>query len=607
MVKSATNPNDTQRFALQDWLSVGYTDNAAISLEYAMADFAIAQFGGALGNTAVHDQFMTRSDNWRQSWNADQGFIEPRVSPTSSTSGGAARIYEVAVFGPDAPMADLALAGTATASATCNDNETADKAINGSISGGTSDKWCDNTSADKWWQLDLGAEHTLSVITIDHSGAGGETPDWNTQTFTVSVSTDATNWVTVVDVKNNKDNVTTNSFDPISARYVRLDVIHAEQMPIDDGIWTCQNPFDPSSDCGFIEGNAAQYLWLVPQNLEGLFTDLGGHSTAVARLDNLFTELNAGTNRPFFYIGNEPEHGVPWAYNFARNPAGTARAVHKVMTDGFNTSAGGLPGNDDLGATSAWYVWAALGMYPATPGADTLALHGPTFPSILIQRTAGNISISAPGVTATNSVVQSVALNGAATTHSFVRYPDVAAGATLTYTMGTAASTWGTAAGDVPPSFTAGATPPAAAPALGTNLARGMAVTASAACATAEAAANAVDGSLANNSKWCSLTSQANLQIDLGSVQTVGSFVVKHAGLGGETTGWNTGAFAIDVSTDGSAFTTVVNVSGSRASRTFHAITARQARFVRFRSLTPTNNGNTATRIYEVEVYATSG
>src|ERR1051325_12179326 len=55
----------------------------------------------------------------------------------------------------------------------------------------------------------------------------------------------------------------------------------------------------------------------------------------------------------------------------------TARAVHKVMTDGFNTSAGGLPGNDDLGATSAWYVWAALGMYPATPGADTLALHGP--------------------------------------------------------------------------------------------------------------------------------------------------------------------------------------------------------------------------------------
>ncbi|HMG22225.1 MAG TPA: discoidin domain-containing protein, partial [Kofleriaceae bacterium] len=107
-----------------------------------------------------------------------------------------------------------------------------------------------------------------------------------------------------------------------------------------------------------------------------------------------------------------------------------------------------------------------------------------------------------------------------------------------------------------------------------------------------------------NNSKWCSVTAGANLQVDLGSAQQVSSFVVKHAGLGGETTGWNTGAFAIDTSTDGTNFTTVVNVSGQRSSRTFHAITARAARFVRFRSLTPTNNGNGATRIYEVEVYA---
>jgi hypothetical protein len=142
---------------------------------------------------------------------------------------------------------------------------------------------------------------------------------------------------------------------------------------------------------------------------------------------------------------------------------------------------------------------------------------------------------------------------------------------------------------------------------LGTNLARGRTVTASAACAASEAAANAVDGSLANNSKWCSVTAGASLQVDLGSSQQVGSFVVKHAGLGGETTGWNTGAFAIDTSTDGTNFTTVVNVTGSRSSRTFHPIAARTARFVRLRSLTPTNNGNTATRIYELEVYASPG
>ncbi|HET7502030.1 MAG TPA: GH92 family glycosyl hydrolase, partial [Kofleriaceae bacterium] len=363
-------------------------------------------------------------------------------------------------------------------------------------------------------------------------------------------------------------------------------------------------PVDPASNAGYTEGNAAQYTWMVTYQFAGLIDLMGGPETASQRLDHHFTQVNGGLTTPFFYIGNEPEHGVPWAYNFARNPAGTARAVHKVMSEGFNTTPGGLPGNDDLGATSAWYVWAALGMYPATPGADTLALHGPSFPSILIQRAAGNITISASGVSATNQFVQGVTVNGAATTRSFVRYPDVAAGGTLTYTMGAAPASWGTGAGDVPPSFTAGATPPPPAPALGTNLARGRAVTASAACAGTEGAANAVDGILANNSKWCSGTSGATLQVDLGSSQQVGSFVVKHAGLGGETTGWNTGAFAIDTSTDGTTFTTVVNVSGARSSRTFHPIAPRTARFVRLRSLTPTNNGNTATRIYELEVYA---
>jgi predicted alpha-1,2-mannosidase len=364
---------------------------------------------------------------------------------------------------------------------------------------------------------------------------------------------------------------------------------------------------DPASSAGYTEGNAAQYTWMVTYDFAGLIDLMGGPQTASQRLDHHFTQVNGGLTTPFFYIGNEPEHGVPWAYNFARNPAGTARAVHKVMTDGFNTTAGGLPGNDDLGATSAWYVWAALGMYPATPGADTLALHGPSFPSILIQRTAGNVTISASGVTATNQFVQGVTVNGSATTHSFIRYPDIAAGGTLSYTMAASPGSWGTGAGDVPPSFTAGALPPTPAPALGTNLALGRAVTASAACAGTEGAANAVDGVLANNSKWCSVTSGASLQVDLGSAQTVGSFVVKHAGLGGETTGWNTGAFAIDTSTDGTTFTTVVNVSGYRSSRSFHPITPRSARFVRLRSLTPTNNGNTATRIYELEVYASPG
>ncbi|SFE59375.1 alpha-1,2-mannosidase, putative [Actinacidiphila alni] len=370
-----------------------------------------------------------------------------------------------------------------------------------------------------------------------------------------------------------------------------------------DGSWSW--PLNPASQTNFTEGNAAQYTWMVPYDFADLINDMGGRQTAVQRLDHHFTQVNAGQSLPYYYIGNEPEHGVPWAYNYARDPAGASDAVRKVMTESYTTGPGGLPGNDDLGATSAWYVWAALGMYPATPGADTLAVHGPQFPSVLLQRPGGNITINSSG---SGNYVQALSVNGASTSHNYLRYPDVAGGATLNFTMGGSPSaSWGTGANDVPPSFTDGATPVPAAPELGTNLAQGKPVTASAACATAESADKAVDGSLKNNSKWCSTAANPSLQVDLGSTQTVSSFVLKHAGLGGENTGWNTKDFTIQTSTDGSNWSTAVTVTGSRSSRTYHPIAPRQARYVKVAITSPVNDAGgatvTAARLYELEVY----
>jgi predicted alpha-1,2-mannosidase len=365
-------------------------------------------------------------------------------------------------------------------------------------------------------------------------------------------------------------------------------------------------PLDPASDSGYTEGNASQYTWMVTYNFASLIDLMGGPATAKQRLDHHFTELNGGLTRPFFYIGNEPEHGVPWAYNFARYPAGTSAAVRRVMTESYTTGAGGLPGNEDLGATSAWYVWSALGMYPATPGANTLVLHGPTFSSIFIDRPSGDITINSSG---SGQYVQSLSLNGTGQTKSFVTYPQIAGGATLSYTMGGSPSAWGTGAADVPPSFQDGWTPPPAAPNLGTNLALGKTVTSNvASCNATESPAKAVDGILGVNSKWCSTAAGTkSMTVDLGSNQSVSSFVVKHAGLGGETTGWNTGAFNILTSTDGTNFTQRVSVSGSRSSRTYHPISAVTARYVRLDVITPTNNGNGATRIDEFEVYGGGG
>ena len=369
-----------------------------------------------------------------------------------------------------------------------------------------------------------------------------------------------------------------------------------------DGTWPW--PLNPPSPSGYTEGNAAQYTWMITYNFASLINLMGGAPTAVQRLDHHFKELNGGLSRPFFYIGNEPEHGVPWAYNFAAHPAGTSSAVRRVMNESFTTGPGGLPGNDDLGATSAWYVWSALGMYPPTPGADTLALHGPLFPSILIDRPAGDIQINGSGAGQGAQYVQSFALNGASSSRNWIRYADIAGGATLGYSMGSSPSSWGTGAADVPPSFTDGFTPPPAAPNLGPNLALGKPATGSAACSATEGPGEAVDGTLGTDSKWCSLASGTkSLQVDLGGNQSLSSFVVKHAGLGGETTGWNTGSFSIATSPDGTTWTNRVTVTGNRTSRTYHPISPVTARYVRLDITTPTNNGNTAARIDEFEVY----
>jgi hypothetical protein len=87
---------------------------------------------------------------------------------------------------------NLALFKPATADSSCLSSEGPDKAVNGSVSGGLSDKWC-SVGANRWMQVDLGQMATITGFTLKHSGAGGERTAWNTWEYTIQLSSDGIN------------------------------------------------------------------------------------------------------------------------------------------------------------------------------------------------------------------------------------------------------------------------------------------------------------------------------------------------------------------------------------------------------------------------------
>jgi len=164
---------------------------------------------------------------------------------------------------------------------------------------------------------------------------------------------------------------------------------------------------------GFQEGNAAQYNWLVPQDLPGLVEVIGGPAATLSRLQTFFTQLNAGGAAPFMWQGNEVCFLAPWVANSAGAPWFTQQTVRRIMTSLYLPTVDGIPGNDDLGATSSWYVWAALGLYPQTPGTPLLAVTGPLFPRATVHLGSGaRWEITAAGAGPDRPYIRGLSVDG---------------------------------------------------------------------------------------------------------------------------------------------------------------------------------------------------
>ena len=193
---------------------------------------------------------------------------------------------------------------------------------------------------------------------------------------------------------------------------------------------------------------------------------MGGNAVAVAKLDTFFSALNTSRKQPYDWAGNEPALGIPWQYDYAGAPWRTQAVVRRIATQLYAATPNGEPGNDDLGAMASWYVWAAIGLYPETPGRADLVLASPLFHDVTVQLSSGKtITISAPDASATRPYVQQLQVSGVTPPPACTKRGNydcpwlpasvVTTGAHLHFTLAaTPNKEWATEPSSAPPSMT---------------------------------------------------------------------------------------------------------------------------------------------------------
>ena len=227
------------------------------------------------------------------------------------------------------------------------------------------------------------------------------------------------------------------------------------QSKNDKGEWI--EPFDPYQYGGngghpFTEGNAWQYFWYVPHNIQALMELTGGTKAFEQKLDTFFTSTykseqmnhNASGFVGQYAHGNEPSHHVAYLYNFAGQPWKTQKYVSHILNTLYNNTSSGYAGNDDCGQMAAWYVFSAMGFYPVNPADGRYIIGSPLLDECTLKL-AGNkeFRIRTIRKSPEDIYIQSVTLNGKKHKDFFITHQDIMNGGTMVFKMGKKPSGWG--------------------------------------------------------------------------------------------------------------------------------------------------------------------
>lgn len=219
------------------------------------------------------------------------------------------------------------------------------------------------------------------------------------------------------------------------------------QSKNDKGEWI--EPFDPYQYGGngghpFTEGNAWQYFWYVPHNIQALMELTGGTKAFEQKLDTFFTSTykseqmnhNASGFVGQYAHGNEPSHHVTYLYALAGRPERTQELIREIFDTQYKNKPDGLCGNDDCGQMSAWYMFSAMGFYPVDPVSGDYVFGAPQLPKIVLHLADGKtFTVIAENLSKEHKYVDSITLNGEPYTKNTISHEDILKGGTLVYKM----------------------------------------------------------------------------------------------------------------------------------------------------------------------------
>ena len=218
-----------------------------------------------------------------------------------------------------------------------------------------------------------------------------------------------------------------------------------------DGSWLM--PFTALDSCTwggntFYEGNSWTYSFFVPQDMAALIQMMGGSETFVKRLDAFFMVPKR------YDVGNEPGFLTPYLYNWAGRPDKTADHVRQIIAQSYHAGRRGLPGNDDSGAMSSWFVFGQLGIFP-NAGQDVYLIGSPVFAETTLHLADGkDFVIEARDASTENIYITAATLNGKPLDRAWLHHREIASGGRLVLTMGNTPRHWGET--NLPPSLDSG-------------------------------------------------------------------------------------------------------------------------------------------------------